>query len=71
MTSIENLNKTLGNTLLIWCIASIIVGIPLYFFSFVLLLQGIGFQAMLWGLINLVIAVKLLKRKEHVLECDN
>lgn len=68
MTSIENLNKKLGNTLLIWSVASIIVGIALYFFSFVSLLQGIGFEAMLWGLINLLIAFKLLKRKEHVLE---
>ncbi|KXH74031.1 MAG: hypothetical protein AM326_10200 [Candidatus Thorarchaeota archaeon SMTZ-45] len=68
MTSIENLNKTLGNILLIWSISCIIVGIALYFFSFDPLLQGIGFEAMLWGLINLVIAYKLLKRKEHVLE---
>lgn len=68
MTSIENLNKKLGNTLLIWSVVSIIVGIALYFFSFVPLLQGIGFEAMLWGLINLVIAFKLLKRKEHALE---
>jgi len=68
LTSIENLNKKLGNTLLIWSVASIIAGIALYFFSFLLLLQGIGLEAMLWGLINLVIAFKILKRKEHVLE---
>jgi hypothetical protein len=68
LTSIENLNKKLGNTLLIWSTASIIAGIALYFFSFVPLIQGIGFQSMLWGLINLIIALKLLQRKEHVLE---
>jgi hypothetical protein len=68
LTSIENLNKTLGNSLLIWSTVSIIAGVALYFFSFVLLLQGIGLEAMLWGLINLVIAFKILKRKEHVLE---
>jgi hypothetical protein len=53
---------------LIWSTASIIAGIALYFFSFVPLIQGIGFQSMLWGLINLIIALKLLQRKEHVLE---
>ena len=68
MISIENLNKKLGNTLLIWSITSIIVGIALYFFSFLPLLQGIGLEAMLWGLINLLISFKLLKRKEHTLE---
>ncbi|MFW9909591.1 MAG: DUF6992 family protein [Candidatus Thorarchaeota archaeon] len=68
MTSIENLNKTLGNTLLIWSMASIITGIALYFFSYYLLLQGIGLEAMLWGSINLVIAFVLLRRREHILE---
>ncbi|MFX1484493.1 MAG: hypothetical protein ACFFCP_15045, partial [Promethearchaeota archaeon] len=68
MTSIENLNKILGNTLLIWSTTSIIVGIILSFRYFELLLQGIGLQAMLWGFINLVLAVKILKRKEHVPE---
>lgn len=68
MTSIETLNKTLGNTLLIWSTASIITGFALYFFSFYLLLQGIGLEAMLWGSINLVIAFVLLRRKEHILE---
>ena len=65
MIPIESLNKKLGNTLLIWSITSIIVGISLYFFSFVPLFQGIGLEAMLWGFINLVIAFKLLKRKDH------
>jgi hypothetical protein len=27
-----------------------------------------GLQSMLWGIINLVIAIKLLKRKDHTLE---
>ena len=68
MTSIENLNKKLGNTLLIWSTGSILVGIALYFFSFDPFLVGIGVQAMLWGFINLLIAIKLLRRKEHSLE---
>lgn len=68
MTSIENLNKKLGIILLIWSVASIIVGVALFFFSFVPLLQGIGLESMLWGLINLVLAFKLLKQKEHTLE---
>jgi hypothetical protein len=68
LTSIEYLNKILGNTLLIWSTASIIVGIILSFLSFELLLQGIGLQAMLWGFINFVLAVKVLRRKEHVPE---
>jgi len=68
LTSIENLNKKLGIILLIWSVASIIVGVALFFFSFVPLLQGIGLESMLWGLINLVLAFKLLKQKEHTLE---
>ena len=54
--------------MLIWSVASIIVGIALFFFSFDPLLQGIGLEAMLWGLINLILAFKLLKQKEHTLE---
>lgn len=68
LTSIEKLNEILGKTLLVWSITSIIVGIVLYFLSFVPLIQGIGFESMLWGFINLVIALKLLRRTEHVLE---
>ncbi len=68
MTSLEHLNKTLGNILMIWSTGSIVVGTFLYFFSYVPLLQGIGLQAMLWGLINLVLAVKLLKQEEHTQE---
>jgi len=68
LNSIENLNKTLKTILLIWSMASIIAGIALYFFSFALLLQGIGLEAMLWGSINLVIAFILLRRREHILE---
>ncbi|MFW9846701.1 MAG: DUF6992 family protein, partial [Candidatus Thorarchaeota archaeon] len=68
MTSIEKLNETLGKILLIWSISSVIVGIVLYFFSFISLIQGIGLQAMLWGFINLVLAFTLLRRKEHILE---
>ena len=68
MTSLENLNNNLGNILLVWSLASIIVGIVLYLFSFALLLQGIGLQAALWGLINLALAIRLLKQKEHTLE---
>jgi len=53
---------------MIWSTGSIVVGTFLYFFSYVPLLQGIGLQAMLWGLINLVLAVKLLKQEEHTQE---
>ncbi|MFW9926775.1 MAG: DUF6992 family protein [Candidatus Thorarchaeota archaeon] len=68
MTSLEHLNKTLGNILMIWSTGSIVVGTLLFFFSYVPILQGIGLQAMLWGLINLVLAVKLLKQEEHTQE---
>jgi len=68
LTSIEKLNETLGRILSIWSVSCIIVGIALYFFSFNPLIQGIGFQAMLWGFINLALASMLLKRKEHTLE---
>lgn len=68
MTSIEKLTERIGNTLLIWSVASIIVGIALYFFSFTPFFQGIGFQAVLWGLIDLVVFFTVLKRKEQALE---
>ena len=68
MTSIEQLNETLGRILLIWSVSCTIVGIALYFFSFNPLIQGIGLQAMLWGFINLALAFMLIKRKEHTLE---
>jgi len=68
LTTIETLNKKLGNTLMIWSTASIIAGIALFFLSFDPLFQGIGLESMLWGSINLAIAFKLLKRKEHILE---
>ncbi|MFW9982990.1 MAG: DUF6992 family protein [Candidatus Thorarchaeota archaeon] len=68
MTSLEHLNKKLGKILVIWSTGSIVVGILLYFLSYVPLLQGIGLQSMLWGLINLVLAVKLLKQEEHTQE---
>ncbi|MFX0054078.1 MAG: DUF6992 family protein [Promethearchaeota archaeon] len=68
MTSLEKLNETLGRILLIWSIASVVAGIALFFLSFNPLIQGIGLQAMLWGFINLALALTLLKRKEHTLE---
>jgi len=68
MTSIESLTKRIGNTLLVWSIASIIVGFALYFFSFDPLFQGMGFQAMLWGGIDLVVFFTVLKRRQHDLE---
>lgn len=68
LTSLEKLNETLGRILLIWSIASVVAGIALFFLSFNPLIQGIGLQAMLWGFINLALALTLLKRKEHTLE---
>jgi hypothetical protein len=67
LTSIEKLTVRIGNTLLIWSIASIIAGIAMYFFSFDPLLQGIGFQAVLWGVIDLVVFFTVLRRREHAL----
>lgn len=64
MTTKMDLAQGLGFTLLIWSVASVIVGIILWVIPSPLL-QGIGLMAILWGAIDLVIALfTLLKQKD-------
>jgi hypothetical protein len=48
--------RQLGKALIAWSIASIIAGVALLLVP-VSLLQGVGLQAVLWGIIDLLIAV--------------
>jgi hypothetical protein len=68
MPSIERLNELLGKILFVWSISCIIAGLSLHLFSLVLLYQGIGFQFALWGFINLIISITLLRRTDHSLD---
>ena len=54
--NILKLAHRLGFSLIIWSIASIVVGAILFLLA-IPVLQGIGLQALLWGIIDVVIAV--------------
>jgi hypothetical protein len=54
--NILKLAHRLGFSLIIWSIASIVVGAILLLLA-IPVLQGIGLQALLWGIIDVVIAV--------------
>ncbi|TFG27026.1 hypothetical protein EU527_19025 [Candidatus Thorarchaeota archaeon] len=58
------LSQGLGKTLLIWSISSIIVGLILLTY-FTPIIQGIGFQAILWGIIDAVVAALTLFKKDN------
>ncbi len=58
------LARWLGMALIAWSIASIFIGIVLFFIP-ISILQGIGLQAVLWGVIDALIAVAgVLRNKE-------
>ena len=60
----NRLARRLGMALIAWSIASIIVGIVLFLVP-ISVLQGIGLQAVLWGIIDVIIAVAgVLRNKE-------
>ncbi|MFW9831163.1 MAG: DUF6992 family protein [Candidatus Thorarchaeota archaeon] len=62
---VNRLVRLLGRALIAWSIASIIVGVILLLVP-VSLLQGIGLQAFLWGLIDILIAVVgIFRQKEQ------
>ena len=50
------LARRLGFSLIIWSLASIVVGAILLLIA-IPVLQGIGLQALLWGIIDMIIAV--------------
>ena len=58
------LTRRLGLALIAWSLTSVVIGIVLFLVP-VGLLQGIGLQAVLWGIIDLLIAVVgVLRNKE-------
>lgn len=58
------LARRLGMALIAWSIASIFIGIVLFFIP-ISILQGIGLQAVLWGVIDALIAVAgVLRNRE-------
>jgi hypothetical protein len=57
--------RQLGRALIVWSIASIIAGVILLLLP-VSLLQGIGLQALLWGIIDILIAaIGIFRQKEQ------
>ncbi len=63
MDTKDLLKQNLVRTLMVWSVASITIGVIL---SFVpdLFVQGIGLQAILWGIIDSVIALVGFRRKQ-------
>ncbi len=59
------LSRGLGKTLLVWSLGSFIVGLILFFTTFPIV-QGIGLQAMLWAVIDGIVAsYTLFKQKDE------
>jgi hypothetical protein len=68
MSSTIDLTRGLGKTLLVWSVASFIFGIITFFIPNSLI-QGIGLQAILWGIIDGIIAgFALLNQKDDSAE---
>ncbi|TFG06770.1 hypothetical protein EU538_09735 [Candidatus Thorarchaeota archaeon] len=63
METKEKLARNLGRTLLAWSLPSIVFGVILSFVSDPFI-QGIGLQAILWGVIDAVIALAGFYRKQ-------
>jgi len=64
----DQLSRGLGKTLLVWSIMSILLGLFLYL-SNSSLIQGIAVQAILWGIIDAVIAsFALFKQNDQTVE---
>ena len=61
----NRLAHRLGTALIVWSIASIISGIVLVFVP-VSVLQGIGLQTVLWGIIDAIIAVAGILRNKKM-----
>jgi hypothetical protein len=65
---ITGFSHRLGKKLLLWSISSLIVGVLLYLLSEPLI-QGIGLQAIFWGIIDAVIALfTLFKQRDEQIE---
>jgi hypothetical protein len=57
------LSRGLGKTLLVWSLGSFILGLILFFTTFPIA-QGIGLQAMLWAVIDGIVASYTLFRQK-------
>ncbi len=66
MSEVDKLKQGVGKRLIPWGITSIIVGIILYLGLPNTVLAGIGLQALIWGAIDVVIALSIIyKQKEQ------
>ena len=66
MSEIIELAQGVGKRLMTWSIASIIIGMVMYFGSQGAILGGIGLMAIIWGIIDAAIAAFILfKQKEQ------
>lgn len=66
MAEVIRLTQSTGKRLIIWSIASITIGMVMLLSSPGTVLGGIGLQAIIWGVIDAVIAASILfKRKEQ------
>ena len=69
VTKLVELSRSIGRLLLIWAIASIIIGLVTLFGYPGSIIAGIGLQAIIWGAIDAVIATYILvKQKEQSVE---
>ncbi len=66
LAEVIRLTQSTGKRLIIWSIASITIGMVMLLSSPGTVLGGIGLQAIIWGVIDAVIAASILfKRKEQ------
>ena len=66
MSEVDKLKQDVGKRLIPWGVLSIIIGLILYFGLLNTILGGIGLQALIWGAIDVIIAVSIIyKQKEQ------
>jgi len=65
MSEVDRLKQGVGKRLLSWSIPSIVIGVILNFGLPDTILGGIGLQAIIWGVIDLVIAVSIIYRQKE------
>ena len=66
MSEVDKLKQDVGKRLIPWGVLSIIIGLILYFGLLNTILGGIGLQALIWGAIDVIIALSIIyKQKEQ------
>jgi hypothetical protein len=69
MSEVDRLKHGAAKLLLIWSIISIVIGAALSLGSSNTILNGIGLQAVIWGIIDAIIGLSILfKQKEQSVE---